>query len=177
MDADIFACASVIFPAPGETEVTAAETAALLRSVFAHRPNGSAMVLPPLLEPGTQWWAQPERYGFEGDREEVVAALCARRVRHLLPMNIFEPLPYRLDGRSFRELCARSADLTKTLQQQGCIVNMDHDAALFAHAAGLTPEALQRQEHEAFLLADADRITDLIRAMRRHVPPSPPGLR
>jgi hypothetical protein len=170
MDADIFPCASVIFPAPGETETTAGTTLDLLRSVFRGRTNGSILVIPPLLEPGARWWAEPERFGFEGDREEVLAALCTRRVRYLMPMNHFQPLPYRLDGRSFRDVCSRSEELVRTLRAEGCIVNMDHDAALFARVAGITPAVLQGMEHEAFRLADADRITDLIRAMRRPVP-------
>ena len=165
MDAGIFVCGSVIFPAPGETETTAAQTRALLIDLFADRDHASVLVLPALLQPGSRWWEEMERFGFEGDREAIVEALSHRRTRHLLPMNHFEPLPYHLDGIPFREQCARTGALTRALSDRGILTNMGHDAALFAQAARYRPLTYREIDHEMFLLADGDRITEIIRRM------------
>ncbi len=165
LDAGIFVCGSVIHPAPGETEATTAQTRDLLLGIFRGRDKGSALVLPPLPQPGSRWWEEMSRFGFEGDREAVLAALAARRTRHLLPMNTFEPLPYSLDGVPYVEMCRRTAALAGDLRDRGVLTNMGHDAALFAEAAGLSPEAFWRTDHEMFLAADADRIEEVVQQM------------
>lgn len=178
LDAGLFVCGSVIVPAPGETPESEAETRALLTEVFAGRENGAALVLPPLLQPGSRWWDEPGRFGFEGDPEAVLDALCSRRTRHLLPMDVFEPLPFRLDGADQRAVAARTAAFTRTLRAAGVLTNMGHDAALFARLAGLEPRALLDLEHDVFLTADAVRARALVRALRERggaLPPRAPG--
>ena len=166
MDAGIFVCGSTIHPAPGETEETAAETLAFLLELFGGRRRCAVPVLPPLPQPGTRWWDQMESHGFQGEKEPLLDALLRRRVRHFLPMNLFEPLPYSLDGRPFTELARQTSRLTAALRARGVITNMSDDMVLIAVAAGMEPDELQRQDHQMFISADAERLEQLISTIR-----------
>lgn len=166
MDAGIFTCGSVIFPTPGETAETEAETRDLLQRLFIGRDNGAVPVIPPLPQPGSRWWDTPEAHGFTLDRSALLAALMRRRVRKLLPPDLYEALPYSLDGQSQARLANRAASLAAWLRRQGILTNLGDDGALMARAAGLSPWAFQQQDHEAFLRGDADRVQGLIRLIR-----------
>ena len=165
MDAGLFVCASMIHPAPGETDATAEETRAFLLELFEGRTRCAVPVLPPLPQPGTRWWDDMERYGFEGDHGPLLDALLRRRVRHFLPMNLFEPLPYSLDGRPFLEMARQTSGLTAALRRRGVMTNMSDDMVLIAAAAGMEPSELQRQDHRMFVCADADGLAQLIEAI------------
>ncbi len=162
MDAGLFVCGSMIHPAPGETEQTAAETEAFLLQLFEGRPRCAVPVLPPLPQPGTHWWDDMAGYGFGGDHGPLLDSLLRRRVRHFLPMNLFEPLPYSLDGRPFNELARQTSRLTAGLRRRGIITNMSDDMVLIAAAAGMEPAELQRRDHQMFVCADADGLEQLI---------------
>jgi radical SAM superfamily enzyme YgiQ (UPF0313 family) len=167
MDADIFTVGSLIFPAPGETAETEAETRDFLVRVFKGRTNGAVPIQIPLPQPGSTWGNQPQSYGFESDQEALLTALCNRRARHFLPINFFEPLPYSLDGKSFRELSARNADLVRFLRQQEILINLGDDTALIALAAGLKPEEYQAIDHDIFVLCDHERVEQLADDIRK----------
>ncbi len=166
MDAGIFACGSTIVPSPGETEETEAATLRLLLDLFEGSDRGSALALPALPQPGARWWAEMEAFGFEGDRDAILEALCSRRIRTFLPMNVFEPLPYRLDGRSFAEMAARTARFTRALKRRGVITNLGDDGVLIARAAGYSPREFHELNHRMFLTADADLAGEVIQRIR-----------
>ena len=107
-----------------------------------------------------------ESHGFQGEKEPLLDALLRRRVRHFLPMNLFEPLPYSLDGRPFTELARQTSRLTAALRARGVITNMSDDMVLIAAAAGMEPDELQRQDHQMFISADAERLEQLITTIR-----------
>ena len=77
-------------------------------------------------------------------------------------MNLFEPLPYSLDGRPFNELARQTSRLTAGLRRRGIITNMSDDMVLIAAAAGMEPAELQRRDHQMFVCADADGLEQLI---------------
>lgn len=79
-----------------------------------------------------------------------------------------EPLPYSLDGRPFEELARLTSQLTGTLRGHGIITNMSDDMVLIAAAAGEEPAELQRQDHQMFVTADAERLEQLITTITRN---------
>ncbi len=174
MDAGIFVSGSIIHPAPGETQQSRHETLQLLLDLFSGRDAGAVPVLPPLPEPGSLWWERMESYGFEGDRDRIIDALCRRRVRMFLPMNMFEPLPYSLDGRDYREVTARTASLTAELRGAGIMVNLGDDTVLIGLAAGHRPREIYDISHEIFACADAECLEELIARTRGARAPAHP---
>jgi hypothetical protein len=166
MDAGIFACGSVIFPAPGETAETERETLSFLLDVFQGRPACAVPVQPGFPQPGSQWFEHMERYGFAADRKPLIAAMADFRVRHLLPMSLWEPLPYTMDGLPMQAAAERTTAMARQLEGAGILTGMGDDSVLVAYAAGIPPAEFRRLERAIFVTADADRMTDVIRAVR-----------
>jgi radical SAM superfamily enzyme YgiQ (UPF0313 family) len=167
MDAGIFVCGSVIFPAPGETAETEEQTVAWLLKLFAGKKGCSVPVQPAFPAPYSRWWDDMQGYGFEADRAELLADLLRRRARRFVPLHAVDPLPYRLDGQPFAALSRRAAGLMKRLRQHGILTGMSDETVLIAHAAGYPPRDFHRIDREIFVLADADRMSEVIDRVRR----------
>lgn len=156
LDAGVHVCGSVIFPAPGETRQSEAETEAFLKGLFQHRPNASVTLQPAFPQPGSVWWDEFEQVGFSGSRSDILDDLTKRRAPKFLPAGVFHPLPYALDGQPFSALSQRTAALGKRLQQAGVMVGVGDDTMLTAIAAGSSVREFARQNRQAFLSGDAD---------------------
>ena len=166
-DAGIFVSASVIFPSPGETEATEAQTLELLLSLMAGRDDCSVPVQPAFPQPGSLWWDELERFGFAGDREQLLAAICDLRVRHLLPVSLWEPPPYSMDGQPIGEHTERTVALARKLEQRGIMTGLADEAALIGMAAGYAPREFLALQRKIFVTADADAMQQIISRVRR----------
>lgn len=172
LEDSIFVVGSVIFPAPGETSATEAETLELLTELFAGQ-EGAVPVVPPLPEPGSRWFEEWSRFGFSGTREGLVDALCQRPPHPLLPVHLTHPLPYGLDGQSSTDVVLRSIGFARLLEASGVLTNVTDEMVLVARAAGLTARELRDLDRRMFATADVDRIRDLLARIRE---PAPRGL-
>lgn len=166
LEADIHVCGSVIFPAPGETAHSEAETEAFLLDLFQHRSNASVTIQPAFPQPGSIWWDRFEQVGFSGSRSGILDDLTTRRSPRFLPPDLFQPLPYALDGQSFSALAQRTAALGKRLQQRGVLVGISDDTMLTAISAGFSVSEFAHYNREAFLSGDADWMSEVATRVR-----------
>ena len=174
LDADIFVSASVIFPAPGETAETEAATMELLVGLMAGRENCSVPVQPAFPQPGSLWWEELSRFGFSGDQDELLSAICGLRVRHLLPVSLWEPLPYEMDGQPITHHTARTVAFARQLEARGIMTGMADEAVLIGAAAGYAPRPFQALQRRIFVTADADAMQEIILRVRRGAESSSP---
>jgi hypothetical protein len=170
MDAGIFVCGSVIFPAPGETQKTEAETLALLLGLFQGRELCSVPVQPAFPAPYSRWWREMAVFGFEADHQALLTDLLRRRARRFAPLHAADPLPYRLDGQPFAKLSERAAGLVRQLGEHGILTGMSDETVLIALAAGYTPGEFRRMDREIFVLGDADRMSEVISRVNQGAP-------
>ena len=133
--AGIFVVASMIVPLPFDTEETIRES---LEFVLKARPDSVPVQFPGLL-PGTPWWREPEKYGFEFDPEETALVGLDYKIKLLFPPSLWQALPYKLNGKSFAEFTALTMEFTAQLEAAGILVGLPDDNALIAHCAGMTP--------------------------------------
>ena len=166
MDAGIFVCGSVIFPAPGETAATERETFSFLVDLFGGREVGAVPVQPAFPAPYSEWWEQMGAYGFEADRGALLADLLQRRARRFVAPHAGHALPYRLDGLPFPALSQRTGEFARRLREHGVLTGMSDETVLIALAAGYPPREFQRIEREIFILGDADRMAEVIHRVR-----------
>ena len=166
LDAGIFISASIIFPAPGETDETEAATLDLLTELLAGRDDCSVPVQPAFPQPGSQWFEELERFGFAGDRAELLPAICRLRVRHLLPVTLWEPLPYQMDGKPIMEHTARTVAFARKLETAGIMTGMADEAVLIGAAAGYAPREFHALQRRVFVTADADAAEEIIIRVR-----------
>jgi hypothetical protein len=176
LDAGIFVSASIIFPSPGETDETEAQTVGLLTELFAGRTGEcSVPVQPAFPQPGSQWWKDFESYGFSGDRQELLEAICSLRVRHLLPVSLWEPPPYGMDGHGIAYHTARTTAFARKLESRGILTGMADEAVLIGAAAGYEPREFHRLQRRIFVTADAEAMQDIISRVREGRGTEPPA--
>ncbi len=91
-DAGIRTVGSFIFPLPGETRQSMANTLARLRQI---RPYlDSLLCLPAAIYPPTEWGRDPERYGFRLD-DNYIETFLTYPLKYLLPLKHWPPAPFR----------------------------------------------------------------------------------
>ncbi len=165
--AGLFTVASVIIPAPLETEETKRETMDLLREV---RPD-SVIVWVPVLMPETEWGRNPGRYGFEAaDPEAMFRELMVYRVKPYYPRALWPPCPgYQVHGKSFRGLALEAGAFAEKLEEDGLLTDVTHDAALIAHYAGCSAREFRDRDRRLLARGDHETVEGLVETVNRAV--------
>ncbi len=156
--AGIFVVTSMIVPLPFDTEETIRES---LEFVLRLRPDSAPVQFPGLL-PGTPWWREPDKYGFDFDPEQVALVGLDYKIKLLFPPTLWQPLPYKLNGRSFAEFTALTMQFTAELDAGGILVNLPDDNALIAHCAGMTPRQFRDYGRLWCAVGDAEAMGEMV---------------
>jgi radical SAM superfamily enzyme YgiQ (UPF0313 family) len=125
--AGIFTVVSLIYPAPFETEKSREKTINFIREV---RPD-SALVQFSGIYPGTQWFKTPERFNFTmEDRKAYPLRMMTYQIKSLFPPSYWEPLPYKINGMSFKEFARETERFQRDIQKEGIITSVPDEAYL-----------------------------------------------
>ncbi|MBD3355125.1 radical SAM protein [Candidatus Woesearchaeota archaeon] len=128
--AGIFSVASIIFPAPLETEQTKQET---LDFLFETRPDSTVIQFPGVYI-GTEWARNPEKYNIElTDPETFGESLMNYKIRLLFPTFLWDPLPYKVNGKTSSEFTKDTTEFTKLVEKKGIPTAVADDIALMAY--------------------------------------------
>jgi len=130
-DAGIFTIASIIYPAPFETEQTRKETLGLLYEI---KPQAGP-VQPPFIAPRTKWMDCPNLYGYDFKKEELINSLITFKAKLLLPPELWGELSFTLNKRSFKKLLEESAQFTQEAEKHGMLTRFSDEQALMAKFA------------------------------------------
>ncbi|MDD3726323.1 MAG: radical SAM protein, partial [Candidatus Ratteibacteria bacterium] len=131
----IFTVVSLIYPAPFETESSRKKTMDFIKEV---RPN-SVLVQFAGIYPGTMWFKYPERFNFiMEDRESYPFKTMTYQIKNLFPPTYWEPLPYSINGMSFKEYSKEAALFQKEVQNEGIETSISDDAYLIYKVSGFS---------------------------------------
>ncbi len=170
IDAGIRPVLSVIVPAPGQTAESAARNRDLLLELCA---DGRATVATqfPGLVPRTRWWERRDAYGFELTTSEADyrRLIATYKIRHIIPPTLWEPLPYRVDGRDFHEFAAANGAFQKQLADAGVVVNVSDEMILLAQALGEPLPAFRNQQRAAFFTLNAPALGRFVSEVNRRL--------
>jgi radical SAM superfamily enzyme YgiQ (UPF0313 family) len=131
-EAGIFTVASFIYPAPFENEETRKETLLFLEKV---KPD-SALVQFPGIYPGTVWFKYPERFNFEIEKESYPLKVMNYKIKALFPPRMWQPLPYRVNGMSFKEFAYETEKFQKDINKLGINTSISNEDYLFYKYSG-----------------------------------------
>jgi len=168
MQAGITAIASVIFPAPFEDAQSRAKTLAFLQRV---RPDSVPVTIPGMI-PGTPWERQPEKYGFEkARRKDLWEYALTYKIKLLYPPSLWKPLPYRLNGKSSKQLFGECEEFIRELEAAGLLTNVPHEMVLMAEALGEGDDlkGFRDRCRARFLSGDVEAIQDMVGRINAHV--------
>jgi hypothetical protein len=162
--AGLFTVGSLIFPAPGDTPGTAAETLELIRGLHL----GSITLQPPIVMPRTRWFENPGSFGFGiADMEKYLNIGMTWKVKLQLPPRFWNPLPITLDGRSYRKMLARTAEFAKQLAPMGIPTSISDENYLMSKLAGLDPVTFRDRSLAAFYAGNTTVLRALIQSINR----------
>jgi len=154
----IYTIASVIFPAPHETDNTKKDTLELL---FEIKPDSVPVQFPGLI-PGSEWTEYPDRYNFKFDKEEYLNTLMDYKIRLLFPPIFWDPLPYDCDGKDFFTLLKESTDFLQKLESNGIITAIPQDLALIIKHLGVSSREFQERYKPYFFQGDYEKILRMV---------------
>jgi len=157
--AGIFTAASMIVPLPFDTPETIAES---LSFVLEVKPDAVPLQFPGLM-PGTRWMAEPWKYNLEiEDVEAFLTGFMDYRFKLLFPPPFWTPLPYKVNGMSFRDFTAVTMQFAGQLEQAGILTNLSHTLAAIAQSAGMPPRQLRDAAQLWFVTGDAEAVGAMV---------------
>lgn len=130
--AGIFTVGSMIFPAPFETDETEKESLDLL---FNARPDSVPVQFPGIV-PETGWGLDPGRYNFRITSSDYERVAMRYKIKFLYPPAYWAPLPYRVNGMSYRQFTRKTDEFARKLDLGGILTHVTDDLALMALHAG-----------------------------------------
>lgn len=158
--AGFFTVASIIVPAPGETEQSKQETLQLL---LRTRPD-SAPVFTSIVIPHSRWAASPAEFGIEiGD--QYFDRLLNYVPTMLLPPEMWQPLPYFVDGKSYAAVQAESGAFAEELEKHEIPTQISDDIALMGNVAGMSPKDFRDKVREILLSGQHAAMAELVRIL------------
>ena len=160
----IFTVASLIVPSPMEDERSRQDTVNL---ILESRPDTVLINLPGLVH-GTAWGNNYVNYGFELENPSTFYQTMMRyRVKNTYPPELWNPLPYKVNGKDFRAMVQESGDFARLMTRNGIPVGISDELALIASCTDMTPAEFHEKNISAFSAADFDKIESLVRAVNR----------
>ena len=158
----IFTTGSFIYPMPFETPESREKTVTFIKDLFGGNAYASAQFLNPAPMPDTEWWRERRKYGFEFNDAEYILKMITSPVRHMFPPELQELLPYRLQGKTHRDLANELGALIAELKNDKVIYNISDDVAIIAHGCGMHPSRLKDELLPAFMFGDLQKIRKMI---------------
>jgi len=158
--------ASIIYPGPFETAETRDETLQLLLDV---RPDSVPVHFAGLM-PNTDWWENPEKYGFEltADPNTVLRRGLTCKIKVLFPPSHWDELPYTLNGKTFRLFAAETEAFTAELEHNGILTNVGHNVALMDHIHGSTMREFRDLCRKLLYCGDWEPMQDVVNHISRN---------
>ncbi len=163
-EAGIFTVGSLIFPAPGETADSEADTIRLLKNA----PLNSVMLQAPIIAPLTDWFESPERYGLRfPDKSRYLDDALKWKVKLQLPPRFWDSLPVTIDGRTYPQVLAKTGELGRQIAKMGLPTAISDETYLMSVNAGLDATEFRNTALAAFFSGDTTTIRDLVGRINR----------
>jgi len=158
-NAGISAIASIIVPCPHDNEKTLEETLNLL---IKTKPDSVTLQLPGLI-PGSYWHKNRDEFGFELDDDFLVRVMLYK-IKLLLPPILWEPLPYKMNGKDHLQMMTIAQNLTIELEKNGILTGINDFLILIGKIMNISPIEMRNINRKAFFTGDYMQIKDMIKS-------------
>jgi anaerobic magnesium-protoporphyrin IX monomethyl ester cyclase len=168
-EAGINRVGSLIVPVPGDTPETIKQT---LDFMIGLNPD-SVFISFPGLFPGIPWVNQSEKYGFKIDIPDYDLFVLDYKIKSLFPPQLWEPLPYSIEGKSFQQFASITADAEKTLEKAGLRTRLTDEMFAFARLIGVSIDDFKPLIQEVIYTGDWERMQDMLMKFNREATKRP----
>jgi radical SAM superfamily enzyme YgiQ (UPF0313 family) len=174
-EAGLFVVGSLIFPLPGETEQSRANTFARLREIAPLLD--SVLIQPAGVYPTSDWGMHPDDYGIWLD-PNYIEMVIDYPIKFIIPMRFWPPFPfsYPLMGKDAREVTfddirvAFESFSSQVWKELG-ICNVQDYTLLIADMVGENPYRFTDRVKEVLVTRNVSALQQIVRESRRHLPP------
>ncbi|MEK7397506.1 MAG: radical SAM protein [Candidatus Poribacteria bacterium] len=163
-NAGISTIASTIVPCPYDTEETIRETLELL---IRAKPDSVTLQLPGLI-PGSDWYKKRDEFGFELNDDYMIKAMIYK-IKLLLPPILWDPLPYRMNGRDHPQMMALAQGVSIELEKNGVLTGCNDFLALIGKLMGISLKEMRDINRRMFFINDYKQIKSMIKSFNAHV--------
>lgn len=157
--AGISAIASIIVPCPYDTEETLQET---LKLLIKTKPDSVTLQLPGLI-PGSYWYKNREDFGFELD-DDFLSRIMLYKIKLLLPPVLWEPLPYKMNGKDHIQMMTIAQNITVELEKNGILTGINDFLILIGKVLNIPLIEMRNINRRAFFTGNYMRIRELIKS-------------
>lgn len=102
---------------------------------------------------------------------EVLSLLLRYPLILSLPMKLWPPLPYKIDGLSYKEYVKKCNELQKKISKLGILLGFSHSHHLISQVLGLSPEVLAERLFYCSLTGDTQETDRLIELFNSRIQP------
>ncbi|MBW2966525.1 hypothetical protein KY342_05460, partial [Candidatus Woesearchaeota archaeon] len=158
--AGIYTVGSVIIPAPLETEETKKESLDLLLNRIK---IDSVLVSLPGVVLGTEWERNHEKYNIVYLNPETFDKdLMIYKIKLLAPPILWDPFPYKINGKPFKEYAKESNDFAQALEENGILTQAPDEMLLMAHLAEMPAREFRDRMRQCFSLGNYKELKKII---------------
>lgn len=171
IDSGIFTTTSWIYPAPFSTPESRNQVKNFLIDVYGGRSvdEGSAILVPPALVPGTAWFRSPEKFGFQmGDADPYYKGYIDLIFKSYLPAQLMGNWDFTLHGKTFNQLGAECDQLRDELEHAGVPLGLSDDWMLVGRLSGYSMEKFRDIVTRCFVTGEADELERIVLAINEN---------
>jgi len=162
----IYAVTSLIFPAPLETEQTKKEG---LEFVIKLKPDSAVISLPGVVL-GTEWEKNHEKYNIELPRPESLGVdLMSHKPKFTYPPILWDPIPYKINGKEFKEYMRESNEFALELEKSGILMHMTDEMIVMAKYSGMPVKDFRDKSRHYLSLGDYTNLRSLINTINSNI--------
>jgi len=126
---------SLIYPSPTMKKISSEELELLNIKLVQETNPDSVLVNPPAPFPGSSWFNQSTRYGFELGQNFKREMLNYDYVLYK-PPNLWPDISVKLDGMDFRQILKETQNLRNSLEENGVVTEVTDEHFLMMRASG-----------------------------------------
>ncbi len=166
-EAGIKAVASVIVPAPFDTEETIDETFELLTET---RPS-SVIVNMPGAFPNTEWYTKKDEFGFDiKNNEGFLKNSMVYSIKNYYPPELWRDFPdYKINGKNVREIIRTTSVFSRRLNNAGISTRITDDMSILVDILEEDPEWLLKESWKCISNGDRRGLENIIYKSNRKI--------
>ena len=158
----LFIVTSYVYPSPGETKESRNDTFEFIK----RSKTDVASICPPIITPRSTWGDNPEKFGIELS-ENYFDELMFFTPDLFFPPTMWEPLNYKINGKSFIEIAQESDRFAKFLEKKGILTQVMEDAALMAKHCEMGFSDFRDDVRHYLTVGDHENMSAIVRKINK----------
>lgn len=165
LEEDIYTTTSWIYPAPHQSKSTKDEIVKFLVEAYSGRSpdEGSIMLIPPAVIPNSDWFNNPQEFGFNiPSKIDLIKSYANLRFNMHIPRRLIGNLGFDYNGSTFFDLQDECDKLQFELTKHNLPLNITDDWMLLGKLSGYSVREFQKISSNCLVTGDYRDLEKLI---------------